>query len=264
MGIWFKSPSINSPCKWRFFAFITGYILLLNCSFAFSQPRHQIGLFSHWSQYFQQEQAYSFPVIPWLIPALNYSFTPKPDKFLALSFGAEASFLPVIAQNRFSENDPVINPPNGGGGRAGYFVDLRAINLGLNCALRLHKKNTPHAFKLGGAVLVAIPQESITGISSSISSPDPMQKPFVVFGQFYNFRPDGLLAVRLQAGYQYHFTLLKQPFFTMARVDYQLNNRPEVLFRVINDQDAVVACFSHTFPRFYGFLGLGWCWGTKK
>ena len=229
------------------------------------QPRHQIGLFSHWSQYFQQEQAYSFPVVPRLSPGISYSYTPKVDNTFNFYVGAELQFTPVISQVKFSIGDPALNIPTEVESNVMlYFFDYQAIMLALNAGVNYRPQKSPHNLSLSAAISTVFPEIDATGMSFSTSSPDPLQKPFIISSQFYNFRPDGLLAVRLQAGYQYHFTLLKQPFFAMARVDYQLNNRPEVLFRVINDQDAVVASFSHTFPRFYGFLGLGWCWGTKK
>jgi hypothetical protein len=252
-------------CKGRGFAFVACCWLLLNGSTIYSQPRHQIALFSHWSQYFEQQQTYSFPVIPRITPGVSYSYYVKPAKNFHVHFGADVQFTPLISQVKFSISDPALNIPSEvPSDQMLHFMNYQAFNMGVHAGINYRPKKSPHSFSFSTAISTTFPESEATGMSFSVSSPDPLQRPFIISSQFYTFRPDGLLAVRLQAGYQYHFNLLKQPFFALARVDYQLNNRPEVLFRVVNDQDAVVASFTHTFPRFYGFLGLGWCWGKKK
>jgi hypothetical protein len=269
MGTRFKELSNIRTPKQRLIAILTAFHLLLYCSNVFSQPLNGIALFSHWSTYFKQEQTYSFPITPLAMPGFLYEYHSNKVGNIGFNLGMEMNLQPVFSIYRFSVSDTNFMVPTEwqfNEIHEGYMVSPLAISMGLNCGMYYRHQDSPHQFNLGLSVFRTLNPKHTDG-ASMMGRPPSGQGPALPFANFlqrYDFHPNGVVALRLQASYRYHFTLFKQPFYALSRIDYQLNNRPQVLFEVFNENDVLVNSFMQHYPRFYGSFGLGWSWGAKK
>jgi hypothetical protein len=248
----------------RLFIIITVNFVVHN-SFA----QQSFTAFSHWSTYFKQENTYSFPITPKAMPGMFYEYHSNKQGKIGFNLGMALNLQPVFSTYRFSISDTNFNVPTEWQYKerhAGYIARPAAISLGANCGLYFRNQNSPHQFNLGLTFFTTLNPNQVDGASLMGRPPSGQGPalPFAIFLQRYDFNPNSLFAIRLQTSYRYHFMVFKQPFFAITRLEYQVNNLPEVQFEVYNTQELLISSFEQHYPRLYGSFGLGWCWGTKK
>lgn len=243
-------------------------IIFISCVVPDILAQHSLFIYSYWARYFQNTQ-YSMQITPLLMPGLSYENQLDIATNQGLQIGIDLHLQPVFSAFRYDINDPLLNVPQEMSFKevhAGYFAEPLVLTSGLRASYFYRNPSKPHQFSLGFAVLRTHLTTQFGGFqlhSSPNNGVDPYI-PFATFSQTHNFRPNSPVAFRLHADYRYYFSVFKQPFYVISRLEYQINNRPEVLFEVYNSQELLISSFKQHYPRFYGSIGLGWCWGTKK
>lgn len=248
----------------KFFVFI----ILFHCAALDCLAQHSVFIYSYWARYFDNTQ-YSMKITPLYMPGISYQYQHKTHPNRGVELGIDLHMQPVFSTFRFSINDPLLYVPEEMSFQevhAGYFAEPLVLTGGLRASYFYRNPSKPHQFSLGFVVLRTHLTTQFGGFqlhSGPNNGIDPYI-PFATFSQTHNFRPNSPIAFRLHADYRYHFSVFQQPFYAITRLEYQINNRPEVLFEVYNSQESLISSFKQHYPRLYGSFGLGWCWGTKK
>lgn len=244
------------------------FALLINSYSAYSQKHQSIEITNYSFQVFSKPNNYSFPVTIILNPGLRYTRTTLIKNNTRLIIGLGISTLPNISQFSILGTDTNFLPEAklNGKNRAGYFNDVGTALVTVPIGMRYSLSND-NIHQIGITLLTSstLPAMAFGGFGQRGKSTGP--NPNIIlssFNQTYDYRPDGLLAFRLQAEYLYNWQLFGQSLFAAARTDVQLNNIPEVQFEVYNHTNTLVAAFKQTFPRFYFSMSLGWSFGQSK